>query len=892
MNGKMDIRIYIFISLLIIPLSTCYTQTNIKGSVKNQNKEVLVSASVILKDSISQSIVSYTYTDDNGDYYLKTSRLGKFQLTFSSLGYEPKNINIIIQSEQKEIERNEILLEKSTDLDEVIIRANRPIIIKNDTIFFKTKFFTDGTEQTVEDLLKKIPGLQVDSEGTIKVGNQEIEKLMIDGDDLFERGYKILSKNMPAYPIEEVEVLKNYSNNRLLKGVEESDKVALNLKLDEKSKRIWFGNVEVALGNNSFYQLKGNLMNFGKKNKYYFLTNQNSIGYDATGDVQHLIRPFRYNEPASIGDNQQISDLLSLSPSNFNFKRERTNFNDAELLSLNAIFNPTEKTKIKTLGFFNWNETDFYRNSTDFVNVNGTSFTNTEDYQMHNKKQIAFGKLDLIHDFSKTQMLEAVTKYNSGRFSDGSNLVFNGVSTLENLQHQNTLFDQKINYTNKFKDKKVFLLTGRFIDEKTPQNYHINQFFYEDLFPQAENVNNVRQSIQNQMQFAGFNAHLMDRKENGNLLELQLGNEYRKDKLISRLSLLENEMVASQPIGYQNHTKYQVNDLYLKGKYRYKMEDFSLVGRLDFHQLFNTLKSDGNTSRQNPFFINPSLGFDWKINDKNKIISTYSINTTNAKVLEIYSDFVLTGYRSFSRGTGSFGQLKSSSVTLNYQLGNWTDRFFANTFISYVKNHDFFSTNTLLEQNYTQSEKILIKDREFLSINTKMDYFFKIISSNLKLDLGYTKGEFKNIVNSSDPRLVTSNNYNYGLELRSGFKGIFNYHIGTKWTTSEVKTNIKNSFTNNVSFLDLTFVFNERFDLQAQIERYYFGNLETENTYYFLDFDIRYKLIKNKLTFGLTGKNLLDTKVFRNVSISDIGTSTTEYRLLPRFGLLKMEYRF
>jgi hypothetical protein len=74
-----------------------------------------------------------------------------------------------------------VLKEKPMDLDEVIIQAESPISISNDTINFKTKYFTDSTEQTVEDLLRRIPGLQIDSEGTIKVGNQEIEKLMVDG---------------------------------------------------------------------------------------------------------------------------------------------------------------------------------------------------------------------------------------------------------------------------------------------------------------------------------------------------------------------------------------------------------------------------------------------------------------------------------------------------------------------------------------------------------------------------------------------------------------------------------------------------------------------------------------------------------------------------------------
>jgi len=887
--GKRKLKFYIIV--LIFFQNVCFSQTTIHGTVKD-NTDNLYSASIILKDSLLKAIVTYTYSDGNGDFMLKTKKKGKFNLVFTSLGYEAKTVPLFLNSEQKELKIDVILKEKTMNLDEVIIKSDLQISIKKDTISFKTKFYSHGAEQTVEELLKTIPGININADGTIKIGNQEIEKLMVDGDDLFEKGYKILSKNMPAYPIEEVEILKNYSNNRLLKGVEESNKVALNLKLDEDSKRIWFGNVETSIGNDNVYQLKGNLINFGKKNKYYFLTNLNSIGYNATGDIENLVHPFRINEPASIGDNQSVNSLLNLLPNNLNFKKSRTNFNNAELVSLNAVFNPTKRLKIKTLGFFNWDETKFFRNSTDFIDVIDTNFTNTENYQLQNNKRLAFGKLDFIYNISKTKMLEATTKYNNGNFNDTSNLLFNGNSTIENLQHQNTLFDQKISYSNKFKNKKVFLLTGRFIDEKTSQNYAVSQFFYQDLFPANTNTNNVNQQSTNQMQFTGVNAHLLDRKDNGHLLELQLGNEFRKDKLQSTFSLLENNTVLEQPNGYQNETNYHVNDLYLKSKYRLKIKDFGIVGKLDVHQLFNRLENNNASSNQNPFFINPSLGFDWKINDKNKITSSYTYSTTNAKVLDVFSDFVLTGFRSFSKGTGDFNQLDASSVVVNYQLGNWSDRFFANTFILYSKNYDFFSTNTSIEQNFTLAKKILIKDREFISVNSKLDYYFKFILSNFKIDLGYTKSEFKNIVNNSNLRLVTSNNYNFGLELRSGFKGVFNYHIGTKWTTSEIETTINNSFTYNVRFLDLSFIFNKNIDFQLQSERYYFGDLQTDNTYYFLDFDARYKLIENKLTLGLTGKNLFNTERFRNFSISDIGTSTTEYRLLPRFVLLKLEYRF
>ncbi|CDF81155.1 TonB-dependent receptor [Formosa agariphila KMM 3901] len=867
-----------------------YTQTKISGKVTD-SLNALASVNILLKDS-SDALVAYTFSNAEGIYALEDVKTGVYVLEFSALGYHLKKLPIDVYAEDETLQYNVVLHEKAMALDEVYIATEKPISVQKDTITFKTKYFTNGTEQTVEELLEKIPGLNIDSDGKIKVGNQEIEKLMVDGDDFFEKGYKILSKNMPAYPIEEVEVLKNYSNNRLLKNIEDSDKVALNLKLDDASKRIWFGNLKLGLGNDDFYELKGNLMNFGKKNKYYFLTNLNSIGEDATGDIQNLINPFRLNEPGSIGDNQSANNIINLSAATLNFNKDRTNFNNVELLSLNAIFNPSDKLKIKTLGFFNWDEIDFYRTTTDVVYAPGTDFINTEDYKLRSKNKTAFGKVDLTYNISKTKMLEATTKYNISTFNKSSHLVFNGLDTRENLNDKNIRFDQKINYTNKFKDKSVFLITGRFIDENTPQQYSVNQFLFHDLFPEDSTANNVKQQSANHMQFAGINAHILDRRKNENLLELQLGNTYRKDRLNTAFSLYNDTDLVANPDGYQNKSTYTVNDLYLKSKYSFNLKAFKINGTLNIHQLFNRLESSENISTQSPFYVNPSLGLEWKINNKNKITSRYVYNTTNAGILDVYSDYVLSSFRTFQKGASGFNLLDASNVFVGYTFGNWSDRFFANTFFTYTKNHDFLTTQSIVEQNYSELEKIRVEDREFISVNTKFDYYFKTISSNLKLDLGYTKSEFKNSVNNSGLRQVTSHNYNYGFELRSGFSGVFNYHLGTKWSSSKVETTITNSYTDVMSFLDLTFVLSELFNTQLQLERYYFGSLNTENTYYFLDFDANYRLIKDKLELGLTAKNLFNTERFKTYSVSDIGTSSTEYRLQPRYVLLKLEYKF
>ena len=877
---------------LLFWFNISYTQNIISGNISNPTNKAIPFANIILSNP-ENAIIAYTFTDEKGQYVLNFEKIGAFNLRFSAMGFETLIIPIAITTETKELVKNVILKEKSFELKEVIIQASTPISVKKDTIIFNADSFKQGNEQVVEDLLKKIPGLNIDNEGTIKIGNQEIEKVMIDGDDLFEKGYKILTKNMPVSPIDKVELYQHYSNNKHLKGIENSDKVALNLTLKEAAKRVWFGNIQAGYGliSKNRYEVRSNLMNFGKKNKYYFLTNLNNIGEDATGDLNHLIRPYRFDEPASIGDDQSANSLLGLGFDSPNLKQKRVNFNNAEMLSLNSIFTLSNSVKLKILGFLNTDEIDFFKNSFQSFSVGNATFTNTEDFVGRKTQLTGFGKIDLSYDITKTKTFEYSGKFNKTNEKNKSDLFFNTDLLNERLNANNQLFDQKLVFTNKFKDNKVFLLSGRYINEKTPQNYAVNQFIFADLF--SENANNTQQFSENQMQFAGLEAHLLDKNKNGDLFELKIGNQLRTDHLNTRFELLNNQNNLAFPNAYQNNLTYSTNDLYLSAKYRFKFKNLTLLTQSDFHQLFNHLENFGTKANQNPFFIVPKVGFDWKITDKNKILASYSFNTTNAGVLEVYSGFVQTGFRSFSKGLEEFNQLNSSSAILNFTNGSWGDRFFANILVLYSKNNDFYSSNSIITQNFSQSENIIIKDREFVSLSSSVDRYFKPIKSNLKINLGATKTNFKNIVNHADLREVNHFNADYGFELRSGFRGWFNYHLGSKWNFNQVKTSIKNSFTDNMSFLDLSFVFSDQFNVQVQSERYFFENLDkANNNYYFLDVEAQYVVKENKLSFFLSANNLFNTKTFRNYSISDINVSKTAYRLLPSYVLLKLEYRF
>ena len=421
-------RNYIITLLFLSFFIHVHAQIKIKGSVVDVNKMKLPYVAVTLQKLGDSEIKAYTFSEEDGRYNIETTD-DNIILSYSLLGFKTYIDTLYLNHQKLNLILDDIILRSnSINLNEVIVQAKRAIRVKKDTVLVQVNNFADGSETTVEDLLRKIPGLQVSIDGTIKVGNKEIEKLMVDGDDFFDRGYKILSKNMPAHVIEEIEILNNYSNNKLLKGIEERGKVALNLKLNEKAKRIWFGNIAASFGNENFYNIRGNALNFGKKNKFFFLTNLNNIGVDATGDIDNLIRPQRTNQPSSIGDNQKINPLLKLSPRRLNFEKSRTNFNNAELLSLNAIFNPAENIKIRTLAFFVGDETNFIENSIIEVNTVDAGFVNREDFLLRNTKRIGFGKIDLTYTASKRSILEATTKYNTGQFLDRSDLEFNGVT--------------------------------------------------------------------------------------------------------------------------------------------------------------------------------------------------------------------------------------------------------------------------------------------------------------------------------------------------------------------------------------------------------------------------------------------------------------------------------
>ncbi|GAB3017858.1 carboxypeptidase-like regulatory domain-containing protein [Spirosoma pulveris] len=204
---------YFFFPLFLLSFYQGLSQSIISGKITDFEGNVLPYISVVLRNSADSLVIASSLSDDNGLYSFKISKSGSYKIHFNSLSYEELIKSINLSSFRQNLTIDVKLKFKAFELEEVIVNTKKQITIKNDTIIFDVKSFTTGEERVVEDILKKIPGLTVDSDGTVRVGSQEVEKIMVEGDDFFEKGYRILSKNMPSYPVSQIELLKNYSKN-------------------------------------------------------------------------------------------------------------------------------------------------------------------------------------------------------------------------------------------------------------------------------------------------------------------------------------------------------------------------------------------------------------------------------------------------------------------------------------------------------------------------------------------------------------------------------------------------------------------------------------------------------------------------------------------------------
>lgn len=241
--------IKVFTLLTLVFMSTGVNAQNMKvtGTVYDTTGTQPLYQAMIMAVRVKDSLLlGFTRTNKNGEFSLTGFPVDTFTMVISHPRFDDKNIYIFGSPDNVDINIPTVKMpSKAKELEEIMIYANKnPIFYKGDTLVYVADSFKVAEGAVVEDLLKKLPGIKIDKDGKITSQGQEINKVLVDGDEFFGSDPTVATKNLGADGVEQVQIYEK-TDNETIGGSDEKIKV-LDLKLKEEAKKGYFGRVSGA----------------------------------------------------------------------------------------------------------------------------------------------------------------------------------------------------------------------------------------------------------------------------------------------------------------------------------------------------------------------------------------------------------------------------------------------------------------------------------------------------------------------------------------------------------------------------------------------------------------------------------------------------------------------
>ncbi len=256
--------------------------------VSGTDQSPLSGASVrLMRNNADSTFVAAVSAGNDGSFRLGGVARGKYIVSFTFLGYETVTRNVEMAG--KSVNLGKIAMTESSILlqETTVVGVKTEIVVKEDTIEYNADSYRTQPNAVVEDLLKRLPGVEVDSEGKITANGKEITKILVDGEEFFSDDPKVATKNLPVNMVDKLQVIDRKSDLARLTGVDDGeDETVINLTVKKGMKNGWFGNVTGGYGTDDRYS--GNFMvnYFRDKNQFSILgsaNNTNEMGFTDRG---------------------------------------------------------------------------------------------------------------------------------------------------------------------------------------------------------------------------------------------------------------------------------------------------------------------------------------------------------------------------------------------------------------------------------------------------------------------------------------------------------------------------------------------------------------------------------------------------------------------------------
>lgn len=259
---------------------------NVTGSVVEQGSDTPIEqATVRLLNVKDSAMVRGVVSARNGSFTLKNVKKGSYLLHITFIGYDPLYQPLQITGKKNPVNVGKLeLSDGAIELGEAVVIGKAPeVTVRNDTVEYNADSYKVTEGSVLEDLLKKMPGVEVDSEGKITVNGKEVKKVMVDGKEFFFDDPKVASKNLPAKMIDKLQVLDKKSDMAQMTGFDDGEEeTVINLTVKPGMKQGWFGNAYGGYGSKDRYEGNAMVNRFVNNDQITFMggaNNTNNMGF-------------------------------------------------------------------------------------------------------------------------------------------------------------------------------------------------------------------------------------------------------------------------------------------------------------------------------------------------------------------------------------------------------------------------------------------------------------------------------------------------------------------------------------------------------------------------------------------------------------------------------------
>ncbi|MDB5199402.1 MAG: hypothetical protein JWO92_1365 [Chitinophagaceae bacterium] len=455
-------RLIITLSFILFSLQVFSQKATVKGVAFDTSiNQPVPNATITILKKKDSSLVTFGMADNYGKFELTEIPAGEYRLLISQVNYHNTNKVFTVDADHKNLDLGNVsMYDKNKVLDEIIIEAP-PVTLIGDTIQYNAGSFKTQPNASVEDLLKKLPGVKVEKDGTVKAQGEKVQKVLVDGKEFFGNDPKMATKNLPADAIDKVQVYDKLSDQAQMTGFDDGNsEKTINLKLKKDKKKGMFGKVNAGAGTDERYQGKFNVNSFKGARQMSVIgmaNNTNTEGFsfmdilNFTGALSQL-KNGGGNINLSIGADDPLAGLLGGNNSGINTTwGGGVNYNniigtktDFQSNYFYSRFNPKRISNIQRQYF---TPANLYKQNSVTDNINNTQRLNfSADYKIDSFRSI---KIAPNFSYQKTGNM-GISDYST--VSDkGININDGNSSNLSN--NEGTSLSANILFRNKFRKR-------------------------------------------------------------------------------------------------------------------------------------------------------------------------------------------------------------------------------------------------------------------------------------------------------------------------------------------------------------------------------------------------------------------------------------------------------